>query len=145
VVGYLAEAGVAYSWGTSARVAKETAAGFVAMGVGLVALTWQRQSTRIARVPLWVPALLCFTVLVFDLSTPRGTAVGIGYIPILFCSLWFTQPYMAVVFAMVASGLTLLGYFASPPSHVEPWIILTNRVLTIGALWFVATLVYLRR
>ena len=145
VVGYMAEASIAYSWGTTARVSKETAAGLVAMGLGLVALTWQRQSARIARMPLWVPALLCFTVLVFDLSTPRGTAVGIGYIPIIFCSLWFTKPYMAFIFAVVTSGLTLLGYFAAPPSHVEAWIVLVNRTLTIGALWFVATLVFMRR
>jgi signal transduction histidine kinase len=145
VVGYLAEAGVAYSWGTTARVAKETAAGFVAMGFGLVALTWRGQSGRIARVPLWVPALLCFTVLAFDLSTPRGLTLGIGYIPIIFCSLWFTQPYMAFIFAVVTSGLAILGYFAQPPSDVEPWIVLANRALTIGALWFVATLVYMRR
>src|SRR5262249_22479440 len=63
----------------------------------------------------------------------------------IFCSLWFTQPYMAFVFALIASALTVLGYFASPPSHVEPWIVLSNRGLTIGALWFVATLVYMRR
>ena len=144
-VGYVAEAGVAYSWGTPARVAKETAAGLVAMGFGLVALTWRRQSTRIARVPLWVPALLCFTVLVIDLSMPGGPTLGIGYIPIIFCSLWFTQPYMAFVFALITSGLTILGYFAQPPSHVEPWVIFTNRALTVGALWFVATLVYMRR
>jgi signal transduction histidine kinase len=145
VVGYLTEAGIAYSWGTTARVSKETAAGLVAMGLGFVALTWQRQTARIARVPLWVPALLCFTVLVFDLSTPRGAAVGIAYIPIIFCSLWFTQPYMAFVFAVVTSALALLGYFASPPSHAEPWIVLSNRGLTLGALWFVAILVYMRR
>jgi len=145
VVGYLAHAGFAYSWGTSARVAPEAAAGFAAMGTGLVALTWQYQSIRIARVPLWIPALLCFVVLLFDLSTPIGIATGIAYIPIIFCSLWFTRPYMAFVFAAITTALTMLGYFAAPPSDVEPWIIIANRALTTGALWFVATLVYLRR
>jgi hypothetical protein len=60
MVGYLAQAGFAYSWGSSARVAKEAAIGFTALGVGLVALTWQYQSISIARVPLWIPALMCF-------------------------------------------------------------------------------------
>ncbi len=145
VVGYLANAGFAYSWGSSAHVSPVAGAGYMATGASLVALTWQRQSTRVARVPLWVPALLGFTVLVIDLSTPRGLTLGIGYVPIIFCSLWFTQPYMAFVFALITSGLTLLGYFAKPPSDVEPWVALTNRALTIGALWFVATLVYMRR
>jgi signal transduction histidine kinase len=145
VVGYLVKAGFAYSWGSHARVSPAAGVGYVAMGISLVALTWQRQTTRIARVPLWVPALLCFTVLMIDLSTPRGLTLGIGYIPIIFCSLWFTQPYMAFVFALITSALTLLGYFAKPPSDVELWVAITNRALTIGALWFVATLVYMRR
>jgi signal transduction histidine kinase len=145
LVGYLAHAGFAYSWGSSARVAQATAVGLMALGIGLVALGWQRQTVRIARVPLWVPGLLCFAVLLFDLSRPLGLTIGIAYIPIIFCSLWFTQPYMPFVFAAITSALTLLGYLAAPPGNVDPWIIFSNRALTIGALWFVASLVYLRR
>lgn len=145
VAGHLTQAGFAYSWGTTARVAPEAGAGFMALGVGLVALTWQYQSIRVARVPLWLPAMLCFGVLLLDLSTPRGPAIGIAYIPIIFCSLWFTRPYTVFVFAAIATALAVLGYFASPPSELAVWISTTNRGLTIGALWFVATLVYLRR
>lgn len=145
VVGYLVNAGVAYSWGSHARISPAAGVGYVAMGIGLLALTWQRQSTRIARVPLWIPALLCFVVLVVDLSTPIGISMGIAYIPLIFCSLWFTQPYMAFVFALITSALTALGNFASPPSDIELWIIVVNRALTIAALWFVAALVYMRR
>ena len=145
LAGYLASAGFTFSWGTSAHVAPQAAVGFIALGFGIVALTWQQQSIRIARVPLWVPMLMCFLVLMFDLSTPRGLVAGIGYIPIIFCSLWFTQPYMAFVFAAITTALALLGYLASPPGEFALWIPIANRILTIGALWFVATLVYLRR
>ena len=145
MVGHLASAGFAYNWGSFARLSVQGAVGFMALGTGLLALVWRRQNIRIARVPLWVPALICFSVLLVDLSTPLGIAIGIAYIPIIFCSLWFTQPYMAFIFAAITSALTVLGYFASPPGSLELWIVATNRALTVGAMWFVAMLVYLRR
>jgi signal transduction histidine kinase len=145
IVGYLTSVTFAYSWGSFARLSIHTAAGFMALGTGMLALVWHRQNIRIARVPLWIPAFLCFIVLLLDLSTPLGLAAGIGYIPIIFCSLWFVEPYMAFTFAAVSTGLTVLGYFAKLPGEFAIWIPAANRVLTIGALWFVATLVYLRR
>jgi light-regulated signal transduction histidine kinase (bacteriophytochrome) len=117
----------------------------MALGTGMLALVWYRQNTRIARVPLWIPAFLCFVVLLLNLSTPPGLAAGIAYIPIIFCSLWFVEPYMAFIFAAISTGLTVLAYFASPPTEIATWIPVANCGLTIGALWFVATLVYLRR
>src|SRR5664279_1847423 len=41
IAGYLTNAELAYSWGSTARVAVATAVGLVALGVGLVALVWQ--------------------------------------------------------------------------------------------------------
>jgi signal transduction histidine kinase len=145
LVGHLANAGFAYSWGSSARVAPTTAVGLMSLGIGLLALSWQRQTVHIARVPLWVPGILCFSVSLFDLSTAPGIMVGIAYIPIIFCSVWFTQAYMAFVFATITSALTLLGYLAAPPDDVGQWVIVINGALTISAFWFVASLVYLRR
>jgi signal transduction histidine kinase len=145
LAGYLTQAEFAYSWGSAARVTTGAALGLVALGIGLVALIWRYLSIRIARVPLWIPILLCFLVLLLDLSTPIELAAGIAYIPIIFCSLWFTQPYMAFIFAATTTALTVLGHFASPPTHAELWIVFGNRTLTISALWFVATLVYLRQ
>ncbi len=145
IVGHLTSASFAYNWGSLARMSVHTAVGFAALATGMLALIWNRQNVRVARMPLWIPALLCFFVLTLDLSTPLGLAAGVGYIPIIFCSLWFTQTYMTFVFAATTTALTVLGYFASPPGSVETWIGIGNRGLTIGALWFVATLVYLRR
>jgi signal transduction histidine kinase len=135
----------AYSWGSYARMAPQAAAGFMGLGAGLLALAWYRQNIHIARVPLWVPGLLCLVVLLFDISTPRGVAAGIAYIPLVFCSLWFIRPQAAFVFAAIPTALTVIAYFAKAPSDIENWIVLLNRFLTIGALWFVATLVYMRR
>jgi signal transduction histidine kinase len=145
LAGYLTQAEFAYSWGSAARVTTGAAVGLVMLGVGLVALIWQYLSIRIARVPLWIPILLCFLVLLLDLSAPRGLGAAIAYIPIIFCGLWFTQPYMAFVFAAITTALTVLGHFTSPHGDIELWIAIANRGMTIGALWFVATLVFMRQ
>ncbi len=144
--GYLARAAFAFNWGTSAQVAPLTATGFMALGIGMLAQIWRQQRVGSAHGPLWVPMLLCFMVFLFDLATPRGLAAGIAYIPIIFFSLWFfTQSYMPLVFAGITTALTVLGYFASPHSEFPGWIVVSNRILTVGALWLVATLVYQRR
>jgi signal transduction histidine kinase len=145
LAGYLTQAEFAYSWGSAARVTTGAAVGLIGLGIGLVALIWKFLSIRIARVPLWIPILLCFLVLLLDLSTPLDLVAGIAYIPIIFCSLWFTQPYMAFIFAGITTALTVLAHFASPPGGVSLWVSIANRGMSIGALWFVATLVYLRQ
>ena len=90
-----------------------------------------------------LPALLCLLVLMVDIATPLPLAAGIGYIPIIFCSLWFRRPYTAFIFAAVTSLLTLVGAYFSPPGTSALWVAISNRVLTIGALWSVAFLVHL--
>jgi len=97
------------------------------------------------QVSLWALGLLCLAVLGFDVVTPRGLAAGILYIPLVFCSLWFIRPYTPVIFAIIATVLTVIGFVLSPPGHTELWITVLNRVLTIAALWFVALLVYMQR
>lgn len=145
LIGHLQSVTYAYSWGSYARMAPQAAAGFSTLGIGLMALAWHRQDIRIARIPLWVPALLCFMVLMVDISTPRGVAIGIVYVPLVFCALWFTRPHTAFVFAAIATILGVLALFAKAPSEADSWIVNVNRVIALGAVWFVAMLVYLRR
>jgi PAS domain S-box-containing protein len=135
----------AYGWGTETRMAALTAAGFMVTGSGLLALSWNRQDARIASVPLWLPGLLCLLVLLLDLATPRGVAMGIAYIPLIFCSLWFVRPHTAFVFAAVATVLTAVAFLAKTGDEAEIWIVFLNRLLTIGTLWLMAALVYMRR
>jgi len=104
-----------------------------------------RENKGAISLPLWVPLLLCLLVLSFDLVTPLGVAAGIAYIPVVYCCMWLPRQHSPFAFAAIATTLTLLGYLASPPGPFVVWIVLCNRALTIGALWLVATLVYLRR
>jgi PAS domain S-box-containing protein len=145
LIGHLQNVSHAYSWGSYARMPLPAALGFTTLGIGLMALTWHRQDTHTARMPLWVPALLCFVVLMADIATPRGVAMGIAYVPLVFCSLWFNRPHAGFVFAAIATVLGVLAIFAKAPSDVESWVVTTNRIINLGAVWFVAVLIYLHR
>ena len=145
MIGHLVSIEGAYSWGSAARMAPQAAAGFMLMGSGLLALTWLRQDLHVARSWLWLPRLLCFVVLSVDLAIPRGLAAGIAYIPLVFCSFWFPHARSAFVFAGIATILIILAFFAKPPGEVAIWMLAANRLMIIGAIWFVATLVYSRR
>lgn len=145
LAGHLESVEHAFTWGSPTHMSVQTSIAIMLWSCGFMALIWQRQSAPIARIPLWFPALLCFMVLLFDLATPLGLTAGVAYIPLIFCSLWFNRPHTSFVFAFIATILTILGYYASPAGPFEDWIVITNRVLSIGAVWFVATLVYMLR
>jgi PAS domain S-box-containing protein len=145
IVGNLDNPGIVYGLRGPSTVSTAGVVALAALGLGLVALIWPHRSPRIARVPLWIPALLCFLVLLLDLSTPRGFAGAIAYIPIIFCSLWFTQSYMAFVFAAIATALAVFGHFDKASGDIVPWLAVASRAMSVGALWFVAILVFLNR
>jgi signal transduction histidine kinase len=145
LAGYLISAIFAYSWGSFGLLSIHGAVGFIALSASMLALVWNRKSVRTASAPVWLPALLCFVVLLTDLSTPTGFGTGIAYIPIMFCSLWFVESYMSFIFAAILSGFVVLGYFAKPLNDIASWIPASNRALAIGAVWVVATLIYFRR
>jgi PAS domain S-box-containing protein len=145
LIGRLQGIELAYSWGSHRAMSVQSAAGLMVLGGGLLALVWHGQKAGIARVPLWVPGLLCFAVLLFDLNTPRGVVAGIAYIPLVFCSLWFSRPQTVFVFAAIATILTVAVFFFLAPNGIAIWMEVLNRALTIGALWFMATVLYSRR
>ncbi len=142
MLGYIENAVYAYTWGSQARMSPHTAIGFMLLGAGLTALVWLGQNQRIARVPLWVPAALCLSVLMVDLATPRGIAAGIAYAPLVFCSIWFLRPHVTFVLAILASLLILLGFLVKSPSEVAHWVITLNRFISVGAVWLAAAVVY---
>src|SRR5262249_14759225 len=130
LVGHIQNIANAYSWGSYARMAPQAAMGFTTLGIGLMALAWHRQTIRIARIAVRLPALLCFAVLMVDLATLRGVATGILYVPLVFCSLWFSRPHVAFVFAVIATILGVLAILAKPNNDIEWWIVAANRSIT---------------
>lgn len=145
MTGQIEGASFAFGWGSYTRMSLLTAAGLIALGIGLTALTWDRREQRVARVPLWMPAAVCFVVFLLDIAIPRGVAIGIVYVPLVFCGLWFKRAQAAFAFAVLATLLAAVALSAKAPSDVESLIVIANRVISIGMVWLVATLVYFAR
>lgn len=60
--GYLAEMETAYGWGQLTRMAIHTAAGFIALGAGMICLIWRRDLSPEAILPRWFPVPICVSV-----------------------------------------------------------------------------------
>jgi hypothetical protein len=83
--------------------------------------------------------LLLVLIFAFDLAIPLGVAAGVPYIVAVLLSLWSPQRSFTYVVAVLASILTLIGFFYSPPGG-ELWKVLFNRGLALFAIWVTASL-----
>ena len=78
-----------------------------------------------------------------DLSLPLGVAGGIPYVVVVSLSFWSPRRHLALLSAVVCSGLILAGYFLSRPGGA--WaVVVANRVLALFAIWVIALLSFLR-
>ncbi|MCH8322184.1 MAG: PAS domain S-box protein [Proteobacteria bacterium] len=142
---YLTDVDAAAGWQDLARMAIHTATGFMVLGVGFLAAVWREEWEKIATVPLWVPVILLFAVLVFDLLTPLGIAAGVAYVPLVFCALWFKGRYVPYGFAALASILVVLGFFTSPDVGAAIERVLINRGLSLLAIWITALAIFAQK
>lgn len=139
--GYMQSVERAYTWGTDTRMSFHTALASTALGIGLLSLSWQSNKKKLTEFPLWIPAIICFLALQIDLASPAHILISIIYIPLIFCSLWFKNSNTIFVFATIASILIMLRYFMLPVEFMT-YNTLTNRLLMIGTIWLLASLVY---
>ncbi|WP_260006375.1 PAS domain S-box protein [Leisingera sp. M527] len=86
-------------------------------------------------------ALLVGAGFIFDLLTPLGIAGGLIYVTVVLCALWDDNLNTAYKYAAATTVLTILGYLLFPRIGVNEWIVLTNRALTVLALWALAFIV----
>ncbi len=142
LIGYLIGTETGYAWGKFTRMALHTSTGFIVLGLGILGMTWNAKGQSIASLPLWLSGLLCFVILLFDMLYPAGVAAGIAYIPLIFCSLLFQHKQAPFVFAGMATVLIILGYLGSASVGIDGEYVITNRILSILAVWVVAILVY---
>ena len=142
LAGHIGQSGFALSWWTRQPMSIPSVTCALILGGGLLAQGWQAETARIARMPLWLPLLFCFAVALLDIYTPREIDVGIVFVPLVLCALWFERAMITFVVAGVATLLILLGLFASPPGEILFGAAVANRVLAIGCVWVVAALVY---
>lgn len=81
---------------------------------------------------------IALAVFVFDvMSLPLGVAVGVAYVPAVLVSLILPRWQQTVLVATVVSVLTILGFLLSQQS-VALWMVLTNRLLALVAIWLTA-------
>lgn len=83
--------------------------------------------------------LLLAGIFVLDLLLPRGVAAGVLYVAVVLLSLRSKSPRYTWTVTLGASVLTVLDFFLSPPA-VSLWIVLTNRGLSLAAIWATAYL-----
>jgi PAS domain S-box-containing protein len=132
-------------WCGYTHMAPSTSAGFISLGLGLMALARKPPDKGAARVPLWLPAILFLSIFLVEIDSPRGVAATVAYFPVIFCSLWFPRPRTAFVFAAVASLLTSVAYLLKVPVETTMWILVANRSLKVGAYWLTAVFLYQKR
>lgn len=82
-----------------------------------------------------VGSLLTLVIFGFDVCLPLGYAGGIPYIIPLLLGLWAGERY-TIAAAVVATTLTVVGYYLSPPG-AELWIVALNRVGALLSVWIV--------
>lgn len=79
--------------------------------------------------------------LVFDLNMPLGVAGGVPYVALVIMGLWSSRRVHILYLAIIASILTLAGYFLSPPGGIL-WVVFTNRLLALFVIWAAAIVIY---
>jgi hypothetical protein len=87
---------------------------------------------------------LCLIILLIDLAVPLGVAVGVLYIVPVLLSMWYPKRNATYVLAVVGSALIVAGYLLSPQGG-PTWQSLSNRALSILAVWSTAILVLQRK
>ena len=142
LAGHIGQSGFALSWWTLQPMSIPSALCSLILGGGLLAYGWQFETARISRLPLWVPLSFCFAVALLDVYTPLEVDVGILFVPLVLCALWFERATITIVVAAIATLLILFGLFASPPGQIAFQAAAINRGLAIGCVWIVAALVY---
>jgi diguanylate cyclase (GGDEF)-like protein len=86
--------------------------------------------------------LICVAVFAFDLHFPLGVAGAVPYVALVLVGLIAQQPRAIIILAILASIMTVLGYFFSPSGGIYH-VVLVNRGLALFAIWTTAIVSYI--
>ncbi len=84
--------------------------------------------------------VLAGLTLTFDLSAPLGVAGGVPNVALVLLGAWFPRIWHLFFLTGVGSVLTMVGFFLSPEGGIL-WVVLTNRILALFAIWVTAFLI----
>ncbi|MEZ9933434.1 hypothetical protein BCT46_08370 [Vibrio sp. 10N.261.46.E8] len=82
-------------------------------------------------------ALGATIIFVVDYHVPLGIAMAVPYVTIVLLAGTTKEPTSAVMWAIICTLLTLIGYYLSATGS-ETWFVAFNRVITIYAIWISA-------
>ena len=78
--------------------------------------------------------VLLALLLLSDLMIPLGVAHGTLYVVVIWLTLWTPRKDITYIAAILSSLLTMVGYALSP-SGSAAWMVISNRVLSLLAIW----------
>ncbi|MGB1317585.1 MAG: sensor histidine kinase, partial [Flavobacteriales bacterium] len=138
LTGYFFDVERAYGWANLTRMALHTALGFLLLAAAIIVyqsgkpgFIHQFESTSLWRLSHLL--VLTVLILIIDVSTQLGMAIGLLYAIVLLLSFFYHTRYTIPLFAAISIGFTLIGFFASPDTG-NHMIGLLNRGLTISAI-----------
>lgn len=85
--------------------------------------------------------LISAAVFVFDIYFPLGVAGAVPYVALVLVALIAQQPRAILALAMLATALTIAGYFFSPSGGIQN-VVLINRGMALFAIWSTAIVSY---
>ena len=81
-------------------------------------------------------ALIATIVFAVDVHLPLGIAMAVPYVTVIALSLNQRKPDFTLIWAMLCTVLTVVGYFFSPLGN-DAWFAVFNRLITLYAIWIV--------
>jgi PAS domain S-box-containing protein len=91
-----------------------------------------------------VVAIVLAAVYVVDVSFPLGVAAGMPYVAPVLLGTWLRWRHSVIVIGVISTVLIVVGYWQSPPGGI-PWVVFTNRFMSVLIVWITVALVQSRR
>ncbi len=96
--------------------------------------------------PLFIATVLAVIFLLIDIVLPLGTADGVLFIGVILMGWWIPgQKKIILILALICSLLVGLGYLLSPFGNIPNWVILTNRLYSLFAIWSTAIILIIAK
>jgi PAS domain S-box-containing protein len=80
--------------------------------------------------------------LVFDAMTPRAVTATLFYVGVVIAGFWFPPQKAPLALALVATPLSIIGYWLSAPDPTPAWEAWLNRGVSTCSVWLAALFVW---
>lgn len=84
--------------------------------------------------------VLLLVIFLVDLQIPLGVAVGVLYTGVVLMAEFTGENRFIRIMAVTGTVLTIIAWLYKPAGDAVPWMVVTNRVLSIYVIWVTALL-----